>query len=416
MNLTELLKTFFQGGQPTDSSWLKPEPTVRTTGLMSGATFNDAPPTQQQITMASETAPQAKTQTPTQPPTEAEVGAALRDPASNIKTFQNYQTNKSADIQALLDQLNAQGGRSVDAQRRGLGDQEALLKNYLDNVKPGVDLSPLMALADTWYGGNLAKGYKAPISGQDIMNTQRGLMGDAQKSRLGVTEAEGDRLKQELMGRLKLRELEAMELEKRLKRETLQDLTNKNKDYKEDKFTYEQRRNFTKDYGETLNAMADVNTDAIGIKRILAASDGVPVVNSELLSRAASLASFYNQSRAKLGALSGPDKSMIDNALMVSNEISGMFANRLKGTSKEKIIAKMEELININDQVMKTIDKQQKILSPVTQPVMDEYLNNYNQRKIMAGGVSSTTTDKPVDKMTDDEVRAAYNAKFGVTN
>jgi hypothetical protein len=136
---------------------------------------------------------------------------------SNPASFNLGTKTDDSDIRALLDQLNKQGGTMAGDMQQGLGDKEQMLKAYLENVKPGVDISPLMALADTWYGGNLSKGYAKPMSGMDVLSGQQGLQGQVDKARLGVRDTERNALKDELSGRLKLRELEAMEVEKALK-------------------------------------------------------------------------------------------------------------------------------------------------------------------------------------------------------
>jgi hypothetical protein len=77
---------------------------------------------------------------------------------------------------SLMNRLERRTLQGIDEQKKSADEllkfKDALMSNYQSQV----DLSPLMALADQWGGGNMAKSYKAPESEmerlQKIMNVQ----------------------------------------------------------------------------------------------------------------------------------------------------------------------------------------------------------------------------------------------------
>ena len=77
---------------------------------------------------------------------------------------------------ALLAQLQAQDAQDRAARQKAIeygqgsvNELEAALKAPQDRR---VDLSPLLALTDTWFGGNLQKGYQAPPSPEELRQLQ----------------------------------------------------------------------------------------------------------------------------------------------------------------------------------------------------------------------------------------------------
>lgn len=94
---------------------------------------------------------------------------------------------------ALLDPATAQKVKadflkSIEDQKSGIGDAQNILKQYQEKPQQ-IDLSPLLAWADSTYGGTAAKGYKSPDTAEDraakaatlqnyISNQQAKLTGD----------------------------------------------------------------------------------------------------------------------------------------------------------------------------------------------------------------------------------------------
>lgn len=93
-----------------------------------------------------------------------------------------YRTKIKEDInkqEGSIDQLN----QSVNALRG-------------KDLSP--DLSPLFALSDSWYGGNISKGYQAPMSEEERQKQVAGLQEKISKERYGLSQTEIEAMKADL--------------------------------------------------------------------------------------------------------------------------------------------------------------------------------------------------------------------------
>ena len=107
----------------------------------------------------------------------------------------------SPEVQQLIQQMEANRQRATQNQELEISDQEKLLQDYLaKNSKPQLDLSPLMALSDMWFGGNLAGSYKRPTDSKAQLETTAALQQGLQKARGALTDDE----QQYLLSRLGL--------------------------------------------------------------------------------------------------------------------------------------------------------------------------------------------------------------------
>ena len=321
-------------------------------------------------------------------------------------------------IRDLLDKVGTQGLDSVNNQKRNVGEQEQMLKAYLGAMKPQTDMSSIAALVDSWYGGNLAKSMPKALSGQDIASTATNLQSAVQKARTGLSEADMQLLKDQLNSRLKLKELDDSRVEKLLKAEQINGQKLQNAVLKNEKMDYDQRNAFQKQYSPVFDSMNDMNRYALGIKSSLQGKSEIPLNDPTIKSNAANLIESFNQAKAKLGALTGSDKKMLEHGIMVSNEISSMLANRLMGIKPSDITRRMDEMVKVNDYFVDSLDKKQKVLSPRIQPMMDSFRAEYEGNKAMAGGEGSassgpdlvTILNKPADQLTPQEIQILTKA------
>ena len=96
---------------------------------------------------------------------------------NNMQNFQNATSEEQADY------LAAQTLQDVNQQRLRAQGERDIAKMMLGK-KGQVDLSPLMALADSWTGSNMSRGYKAPedvgkkAMGYQMMANQSDRMAD----------------------------------------------------------------------------------------------------------------------------------------------------------------------------------------------------------------------------------------------
>jgi hypothetical protein len=79
---------------------------------------------------------------------------------------------------SLMEQLAQVQTAGLDEQRAGIQSLENRLAQLKEPKEAKMDLSPLMALHDTWFGGNLAGGYKRPVSPEEI-NKQEAMLQEA---------------------------------------------------------------------------------------------------------------------------------------------------------------------------------------------------------------------------------------------
>ena len=131
-------------------------------------------------------------------------------------------TSAADPNQALYDEINARQLDSLRRQQAGVEQGERQLGAYA-KIPQQLDLSPLMALSDAWFGGQSAKSYKAPTSGEDRVATLANLQNAVQRQRGGVTDADLSLLQSKLRQsqnademKMRLRELEARRAERKL--------------------------------------------------------------------------------------------------------------------------------------------------------------------------------------------------------
>lgn len=67
-----------------------------------------------------------------------------------------------SDYDELVARLNAKGLDSLQQQQGGLDDLRQKIALQLEHSSPQLDLTPLLALTDTWSGSNLAQSYQRP--------------------------------------------------------------------------------------------------------------------------------------------------------------------------------------------------------------------------------------------------------------
>lgn len=102
-----------------------------------------------------------------------------------------------SDFEALLANLKDKGAQSINDQRQGITDQTEMLKSALGAQNPQLDLSPLMALTDSWTGSKLQQGYQRPDYRKDN-ETVNALQEALQKGRNSLSEREVGLLKDQL--------------------------------------------------------------------------------------------------------------------------------------------------------------------------------------------------------------------------
>lgn len=222
----------------------------------------------------------------------------------------------SPETRAYLADLEKSQQEAIANQKMGVESAQSNL-NAFSNLPVQYDLSPLMNLSDSWFGSNLLKGYKSPTSPQELIATRSALEGALAKTRSGVTEAEKDRLQQNLTNRQKTAQLLNDAAIADLKRKELGAADRDRQSFKDEKMKMEMLAKFNKDYGEHIRGVSQMRVAVQDALSILDKTGGkIPEYGSEdynqYQSEITKVLVNYNRDVAMLGALSGPDKVLLD--------------------------------------------------------------------------------------------------------
>lgn len=107
---------------------------------------------------------------------------------SGLELSQGLKSGKSEKLFMNPEEYNALVATAMGTQpsldiQRGISDQEALYKSFLENAPKTVDLTPLMAWADSLTGSKYAQSYKAPPGYEEQAAILSGMQGKTQSAR-----------------------------------------------------------------------------------------------------------------------------------------------------------------------------------------------------------------------------------------
>lgn len=260
------------------------------------------------------------------------------------------------EFAALFEQLAQKSRSALDTQQQGL-DEMGRQRDAYAAMPTQVDLSPLMALADTWYGGNLQKGYRPPTTVEERVGVLTGLQQGLQKARGGLSESEIQALKDQIQGRVKLRELDLMETEKQLKRAQIGQANEAAKSFKEQKEITRNRVAFgdpARGTSAKLEALTVFKHSADEYAKLLEKHGGsAPSVTDPEYDRMQSLYQAMTlpwKDTGGLGALSGPDVAIIKGALGPQTFKEWMAVNAIRPGAA---LANIKKVLVANDSVFK---------------------------------------------------------------
>jgi hypothetical protein len=113
------------------------------------------------------------------------IGGAGRAPVDNTPVPKIDETAYNN----MLDELKRAQGGALAQQNAGVGDLEKQIKAILAQPQE-MDFSPLMSYADSKWGTQMAKGYKAPASQEERNAQTLSLQNALQKAKQGVSETQ----------------------------------------------------------------------------------------------------------------------------------------------------------------------------------------------------------------------------------
>lgn len=159
--------------------------------LIGGGPVVDTPPpppvTPPPLTGAS-TSSSVKTKTTTKRSGPLSMGT--QEPANNLPVQQS-------DYDVLVGRLNDAQIESLRNQKEGISQLEEYV-NRVKNREGQMDLSPFMSLYDSWFGGNMAAGYKRPMTAEERDAQLFQLESAVQRARGGLSDTEVELIKAQL--------------------------------------------------------------------------------------------------------------------------------------------------------------------------------------------------------------------------
>lgn len=251
----------------------------------------------------------------------------------------------SPEVLEYITKLEKSQQQAIDNQKAGIASAQGNVDLF--NKQPvQYDLSPLMNLSDSWFGSNLAKGYKAPTTPEEAISAKASLEGALNKARMGLTEAEKDRLQQNLTNRQKTAQILNDAAIADLKRKELGNADKDRLGMKEENQKFARIKEFHTGYGTHVDGLTQMRSSLQNMKNILKKYGGQtpdPINNAEdygvFNAELSKTLTRYNTDLAKLGALSGSDLDMLKKALNADpNYLTTWIKEKTLGKSMNKAI------------------------------------------------------------------------------
>jgi type II secretory pathway pseudopilin PulG len=333
--------------------------------------------------------------------------------------FTPYTENP--EYKAKLGELETLRGVAQKQQQGGVDDYEKLLKEHLArNAKPQMDLSPLLALNDSWFGTNLRSGYSKPQDSKGVLETTANLQGGLQKARDSLTDNQANYLNQQIQAYQRGDQTKAQLLEAAGRLEQAKAQTVAARGSKDEGVNIRARENYEKEFGKSTNALGEFVSSIRDVKNTIAAAGGkIPDPGSpqraQYDSAVSRMLTRYNADVAKLGALAGGDLNLLTKAVGSNPElIQGWF----QGIQRGGAAGTLKVLDGLEKDSDKTVENYGRRIKIWGNRVDDLYANDkatYHQSKggsyDLKAPASQPSFSKPVDEMSDDEVKAAWSSQ-----
>ena len=236
---------------------------------------------------------------------------------TTISALAPLPSEEEASFNSLKEQRQAQ-----------IDEARAAAANFDSSYKPRTDMSALLSFIGSQLGRDYLKGYKAPAGLGDLVGMQDRLEQNIAKAKDGLSQTDLDYLKarmqlqdkqktEESMGS-KYMNLEILKAKAAGNPNSQTNLENKRQEDAEDRYA-------TKiDYMPKILGYTNILENSVEIKKIMRRNKGVPIGNLSdlnLLSQALSeQAILVNKYDAGLGALSGPDKKILDEVIGIGSD------------------------------------------------------------------------------------------------
>jgi len=278
--------------------------------------------------------------------------AKLPQASTREKTsFRNQEVAplSQSEYENLVARLNDKGIESLKLQSEGVKDLEQLRNGLLNQGDIQTDITPIMALVDSWStrgaARNNASTYKAPGTGEGRQAQIGALQGAIQKAKEGVSSQEIELLKSQL-GIASQREL-AIERgeDRKLQRDAIAAAREQAQGLAQGKEEQNQRESLIK------TKQAEQAEGIIGFSGALNNYESLVDTHglnptgeaaAQLQSAYSELETGYKEAK-RLGALSGPDMAILQRAIDNAGGFQAWFRASAKG-GKQGILQAVEQI------------------------------------------------------------------------
>lgn len=318
-----------------------------------------------------------------------------------------------APVDAELAQLQAASQQSIANQQRGADENAASLNAYRQ-IPMQLDLSPLAALADSWYGGNLQKGYARPENIQDKVGLLNQLQNALQKARGGVTQEQTQYLKDMLAHKDRVNNTKANLMMAQAKLNEAKNAKTAYDGMKEDKMTMQAREAYNKEFGNSINGMGQFMTSLRQVKDIIEKKGGIPQWGDDKAlydSAVASMIVRYNADVAKLGALAGGDLNLLTKAVGNNPEMIRNWLQTKSAGGGSGIIKILNNMEKESDRIVENVGTRSKNIWG--KRVEDLYANDNKIYRATKG--TASVTDDPAT-WSQEKVDAEYAKQKGLSH
>lgn len=375
------------------------------------AGFNEVSPwaqmTQQQLLdqqMAQNVAPYVQApQAPQQLPQPSAPVMPFIQPQKTAKAPSPTAVTSRSDYDDLVKRLNEKGLDSLKGQAQGVQDQTEML-NLALGQRNGLDLSPLMALTDSWTGSNLQKGYSKPdpTALQGSLQTMQQAL---QKSKNDLSQNDIDLLKGQLGIESHRLDMQDREKDRQVQRSAIAAQKEVDAGLKAQKLSSDQLVKASNDLGhddafkEALKKQDEIDS----FKSQVAQAQVNPLANNTL--PMALVRQYVNRVSQPELTSAGGSKALLDRAEQAGKEMSSGTLTETNAKWMNDLNASMDKQ---NKQAIKGhIERHANVFSKVSGMPADDAADT------ISGGLYSKVLPP---KLTDDDKAAIDWAKANPTD
>lgn len=319
--------------------------------------FFGAPPETTVQTGGSQGAVDGSLTRPVSEEEKAAMGIAPADPMDRYANIDDYEALIRRSLsdpreQAIHDRLSEIAQQRQEQGQVGLDELRQLAEQY-QTVDDRMDLSPLLALTDSWTGSNLAPSYQRPMNEKQRLDNAMGLMGALQKAEQGVSEQEAGILAAQLRELTRSKQVESQALQQvaRMRERTAGGEVRDEQKLKKDKI--DQHEKYRKNYGKKIEDLSNLYQSMDELEKLYRKYGGYLPVNpkntdfQKAVSLSSQIITSYNTGFAELGALTGPDLGLLENATgtklsAVENVVRKALGNRGGAGSLRALMKKLD--------------------------------------------------------------------------